>query len=174
MLSAVLSTAAYYGDKALFDRYFAAFLNLHDPQDKQRLMQAMISFRDPAAVTAAMQSVLSGKVALADGFLLLLVPGQASPNTRTMAFEFLKAHFDEIMKNHPSIFGNDLGSFLPLVGQSFCDLESRIELQAFFGPLVDKYTGAPRRLAQVLEGVDLCIANKTAQQPSVTAFLQKY
>ena len=74
-------------------------------------MQAMISFRDPAAVTAAMQSVLSGKVALADGFLLLLVPGQASPNTQKMAFEFLKAHFDEIMKNHPSIFGNDLGSF---------------------------------------------------------------
>jgi len=80
-------------------------------RDKQRLMQAMISFRDPAAVTAAMQSVLSGKVALADGFLLLLVPGQASPNTQKMAFEFLKAHFDEIMKNHPSIFGNDLGSF---------------------------------------------------------------
>ncbi len=95
-------------------------------------MLAMISFRDPAAVTAAMQSVLSGNVALADGFLLLLVPGQASPNTRKMAFEFLKAHLEEIMKNHPSIFGNDLGSLLPLVGQSFCDLESRIETPGLF------------------------------------------
>ena len=60
------------------------------------------------------------------------------------------------------------------MGQSFCDPESRADLQAFFGPLVDKYTGAPRQLALVLEGVDLCIANKTAQQPSLTAFLQKY
>jgi alanyl aminopeptidase len=121
-----------------------------------------------------MQAVLTKKVALTDGFLLLLAPGQGYSETRRMPFDFLKAHFDEIMKDKPSIFGFDLGSFLPRVGQSFCDTGSRQELQQFFGPLVDKYTGAPRRLAQVLEGVDLCIASKKAQEPSVTAFLEKY
>jgi alanyl aminopeptidase len=174
MRSSVLRTAAYYGDKALFDRYLAEFLKTQDPQVKRDLINDMIAFRDPQAIEASMQAVLSRKVPIADGFLLLLAPGYDSPDTRKLPFEFLKAHFDEIMKDHPNIFGFDLGAFLPQVGQSFCDTESRNELQAFFGPVVDKYTGAPRRLAQVLEGVDLCIANKEAQQASVTAFLEKY
>jgi alanyl aminopeptidase len=174
MVGSVLGTAAYYGDHALFERFLAEFQKTQDRQEKQKLLNAMIAFRDPVVIEESMQLVLSKKVALTDGFMLLLAPGQSSSETRNMPFEFLKAHFDEIMKDKPSIFGFDLGSFLPLVGQSFCDAESRNELQAFLGPLADKYTGAPRRLAQVLEGVDLCIANKNAQQPSVTAFLEKY
>jgi hypothetical protein len=39
---------------------------------------------------------------------------------------------------------------------------------------VDKYSGAPRNFAQALEGIDLCIAQKTAQEASVRAFLEKY
>jgi hypothetical protein len=86
----------------------------------------------------------------------------------------VKAHFEEIMKDHPSIFGNDFGSFLPLVGAGLCDSASRSELQAFFGPIVSSYTGAPRKLAQVLEAVDLCIDNKATQQPGMTEFLKRY
>jgi hypothetical protein len=86
----------------------------------------------------------------------------------------VKTHFDEIMKNNPSIFGFSLGSFLPNVGAGFCDAESRKDLQSFFAPLVDKYDGAPRNLAQVLEGIDLCIARVAAQRPSVSEFLAKY
>jgi alanyl aminopeptidase len=91
-----------------------------------------------------------------------------------MAFDFAKAHFDEIMKDHPSIFGFDFGSRLPAVGSELCDSASRSEFQAFFGPKVSGYTGAPRALAQVLEGIDLCIASKMAQQPSVAEFLKRY
>jgi hypothetical protein len=40
--------------------------------------------------------------------------------------------------------------------------------------MVDKYQGAPRNLAQVLEGIDLCVARKAAQAPSVASFLEKY
>jgi len=37
-----------------------------------------------------------------------------------------------------------------------------------------KFTGGPRILAQVLEGIDLCIAYKNAQEASVTEFLKSY
>jgi hypothetical protein len=50
----------------------------------------------------------------------------------------------------------------------------RDRFKAFFTPLVDKYAGAPRNFAQALEGIDLCIAQKTAQEGSVRAFLEKY
>ena len=67
-----------------------------------------------------------------------------------------------------------MGSVLPFAGGSICDAQSRDRYQAFFGPLVNKYSGAPRNFAQVVESIDLCIARKTAQEPSVQAFLAKY
>jgi alanyl aminopeptidase len=171
---AVLNSAAYYGDLALFNRFLEEFKKTKDRQDQQRLLSAMTSFQDRAAIEAGMQAVLSGNVSLVDGFPLLLAAGQEYAETRKMPFEFVKAHFDQIMKGKPDIFGTDLGAILPQVGASFCDAQSRDELQSFFGPLVQKYDGAPRALAQVVEGIDLCIAKKAAQEPSVADFLRKY
>jgi alanyl aminopeptidase len=173
VLGSVLSTAGFHGDLALMQRFLDAFGKTQDRQDQQRLMSAMLAFRDPKAIEAGMQTVLSGKIALKDGFLLIVAAGQRSPQTRKMPLDFVKAHFDEIMKDKPNIFGFDFGGMLPRVGSGFCDAQSRDELQAFFGPIASKYTGAPRTLAQNVEGIDQCIANKAAQQPSVIEFLQK-
>ena len=173
VVGSVLSSAAYHGDITLFQSFLAEFKKTQDRQDQQRLIGAMTEFRDPAAIEAGMQEVLARRVKLADGFPLLF-GGQGSPVTRKHAFEFVKAHFDEIMKDKPSIFGNSFGAILPSVGRSFCDAESRKQLRDYFAPLVDQYDGAPRNLAQVLEGVDLCIARVAAQRPSVSEFLAKY
>jgi alanyl aminopeptidase len=120
-----------------------------------------------------MQAVLSKRVALADGFALL-IGARGMPFHDRLHFDFGKGHLDELTKDHPSIFGFDFGSFLPYLGSGFCDTGSRNELQAFFEPVVSRYTGAPRILTQVLEGVDLCIANKKARQPGVIEFLKRY
>ena len=174
IVSSVLATAAQYGDLALFDRFLAAYQNSQDRQEKQRLLGAMAAFHDRTAIDAAMQTVLKKEIALVDGFTLLLNAGSNFSDTRAMQFEFIKRHFDEITAGHPNIFGNDLGSFLPFSGGTFCDATSRDEFKAFFAPLADKYPGAPRNLAQVLEAIDLCIAGKVAQESSVEAFLEKY
>ena len=137
------------------------------------MLNAMTAFRDPPAIEAGMNAVLKKEVALVDGSRLLLSAGQKDGQTRKLAFEFVSAHFDELMRGHPSIFGLDFGSFLPRVGESFCDANSRDDLHGFFGPRLEKYTGARRALAQVLEGIDLCIANKRSQQESVIAFLKR-
>ncbi len=174
VVEAVLSSAAWYGALPLFQRFLTEFEKTKDRQDQQRLLGAMTDFRDPASIEAGMQEVLSGRVKLADGFLLLLFGGRNSPATLTMPFEFVKAHFDRIMQGNPSIFGDSFGSFLPNVGRSFCDPQLRQQLQDYFDPLVGKYDGAPRNLAQTLETVDLCIARVAAQRPSVSEFLSKY
>jgi alanyl aminopeptidase len=91
-----------------------------------------------------------------------------------MALNFLRANFDQVVAKMPTGGGFDFGSVLPSVGGSYCDTASRNELKTFFQPRVEKFVGAPRALDQVIEGIDLCIANKAAQSPSVAEFLSKY
>jgi alanyl aminopeptidase len=170
---AILETAARHGDLALFNRYLAAYRKSPDRQDRRRLLTAMTAFRDPAAIEAAMQAALSGNIALVDGFRLYFA-GQEYAETQKLAFQFIKAHFDQIVSGRPSVFGNDLGAILPQAGATFCDAQSKKELQDFFAPLVSQFAGAPRTLAQTLEGIDLCIAGKAALEASVKEFLAKY
>jgi alanyl aminopeptidase len=175
MVTAVLDTAAYYGDKTLFEKFLAQYKESKDRQERERLLRAMASFRDPAAIHAAEEAVLAGEIPMVQGGgYLLLSAGQGSANTRHMPFDFLKAHYDQILKERPTGGGFDFGGALPRVGQSYCNAESRDALKEFFKPRVDKLTGAPRTLSQVLESIDVCIAQKKAEQPSVDAFLKKY
>ena len=44
----------------------------------------------------------------------------------------------------------------------------------FFQGRIEKLPGGPRNLAQTLETIDLCIASRTVQEPSVREFLSKY
>lgn len=96
------------------------------------------------------------------------------PETRTMAFDSLKMNFGRLMSGHPKFFGFDLGARLPRVATGFCDTRSRSEFVAFFQPKVGDYEGTLLSYEQTLEQIDLCIALKEAQQPSIAAFLQKY
>ena len=171
--SAVLTTGAFYGDLDLYHRFFDAYLHTQDNQVKQHLLAAMTAFRNRAALEEGFQAALDKKIPLVDGFTLLRA-GQGEPETRGLSFDFVQKHFDALTAGHPSIFGNDLGSLLPYSGNGFCDAASRDRFQAFFAPRVDQYQGAPRNFAQVLEGIDLCIAQKSAQEASVKTFLEKY
>jgi alanyl aminopeptidase len=172
VVTSVLGTAAYYGDKALFERFLAQLDKTQDRQERERILGAMVRFRDHAAVEAGMEAVLSGKVPFMEG-LSLLFSGQLEPSTRSMAFEFMKTHFDEIAAKRPTGGGFDAGAVFPQVGASYCSVEQKQQLQNFFEPRVNKFTGAPRALSQVLESIDDCIALKAAEEPSVEAFLRK-
>lgn len=132
----------------------------------------MASFRDREAIETGMNAVLTGKIAMIDG-LRLLFSGQGEASTRHMAFDFMKAHFDELAAKRPTGGGFDAGAAFPYVGASFCSPEEKEQLQSFFQPRIDKFTGGPRTLSNVLESIDVCIAEKAAQQPSVEAFLKK-
>ncbi len=171
----VLRTAAYYGDKSLMDRYLTALKNTTDRQVRRELLIAMVFFRDPDAVNDGMQSVLAEEVPLSDGgFYLLVVAGRASEATRKMPFEFIKAHYDQILAKRPPMGIFDYSSAFPNVGTSFCDAQSKAELKNFFDPKVDKLLGARHTLTETLEEIDICIATHEAQLPSLEEFLSKY
>jgi cytosol alanyl aminopeptidase len=173
LVSEVLRTAAFYGDKTLFNRYLSEFGKTQDKQIRQSLLSAMTMFRDPAAIEAGMNALLTGDVPFIEGAGLMF-SGQQQAATRGLALQFLKSHWDAVVAKMPTGGGFDFGASLPGVGRSYCDAASRDELKSYFAPRVDKFVGAPRALDQVIETIDLCIANKAAQGPGVAAFLAKY
>lgn len=173
IVSSVLSTAAYYGDKLLFDRFLAEFKNTKDTQVRRELIGAMSSFRDPAAINAGMQAVLNGDIPFLEGAGPLFA-GQSEAKTRKMSFDFLKAHYDEIVAKMPTGGGFDFGTILPQVGGSYCDARSKAELQEFFAPRIGKFVGGQRALDQVLESIGLCASQVDAKKADVSAFLTKY
>lgn len=173
LVDAVLNTAGYYGDQALFDRFMAEFKKTKEKQVRSQLIGAMGSFRSKAAIESGMNALISGEVPFMEGPFLLF-NGQGDASTRKMPFEFLKAHFDQVVAKMPTGGGFDFGSVLPQVGASYCDADSKHELDEFFRPRIDKFTGGKRTLDQVEESIDLCIARVEAQKPSVIAFLEKY
>ena len=60
---------------------------------------------------------------------------------------------------------------LPLVGSGFCNLQQKKELNEFFIPRVENLSGGPRSLAQVTEGIDLCIAKLKHDKPMLRVYL---
>jgi alanyl aminopeptidase len=173
LLGSILRAAAFNGDKALHARYLAKLEGTTDKANRSRILGALSDFRDPAALHAGMDILASGKIPFIEASGLLFA-GQTFPETRRLAFDFLKVNFDTIVKLMPTGGGFDFGSVLPDVGSSFCDIKSRNELESFFTPKVAQFTGAPNALKQTLETIDLCIASKAAQQPGFDKFLEKY
>jgi alanyl aminopeptidase len=173
LVSSVLNATAFYGDKTFFEQLMGSLKVTKDRQERERIISAMSRFRDPAAITEGFNAILSDKVPFIEGAGLLF-GGQMSPATRTMSFDFLKAHYDEILAKRPTGGGFDFGSELPFVGDTYCNATDKAALKEFFEPRVGKLLGAPRTLKQVLESIDVCIAQTAEQEPSVEAFLKSY
>jgi alanyl aminopeptidase len=174
IISPVLSTAAYHGGRDLFDRYLKAARAIESRTDRLRLYSALGSFRDPAIAREAMNLVLSEGFDIRES-LGILMASQATPAIRRMRFDFVKQHFDDLIKRLPAEGGFQLGARLPAnVGNVFCSEDTARELEVFFGPKVKSFHGGEQALAETLENVRLCSALKEKQQASVAEFLRGY
>jgi alanyl aminopeptidase len=169
MVGAVLSTAARHGDRALFDRLRAAAKEEKDEDIQRSLLYAMGLFPQPEIVKAALSIVLTDEFDIRQSLVILFAASE-SPRARDLAYDFVKRNWDALIARMPT----DFGAFTPGVAAGYCDEQHRQDAASFFEGRSTKYTGGPRILAQTLEGIDLCVAYKKAQQPSVIEFLEPY
>jgi alanyl aminopeptidase len=169
MLSSVLSTAAYFGDQALFDTPLRELKKTKDLRQRGSIIRALGAFRDPKLVTAALDLVIHSDIDTRETTALLYA-GINDPATERMPFEFVKANYDEILKRAPSGGGSDFGAILPYSASSFCDAASEKEYIDFFGERAKKFTGGPRVYDQMLEGIRLCEAEKAAESADIAAY----
>jgi len=169
MVGTVLAIAARHGDQKLYDRLRAKLDDTHDGERRSQILRAMAGFSDPAIVEQALGLVLSDQLEY-DEAMTIYWGTFADRKSRELAFAWIQKSYDALVARLPG----DQGAYLPYAGAQYCDAEHRAEVEAFFAQRVDKFEGGPRVLAQVLEGIDLCIASRSRQEAAVAAFLEKY
>jgi alanyl aminopeptidase len=169
MLQDVMITAARHGDRSLFDRMHDQAKKETDENARGTLLAALGAFRDPAILKAAHAIVLTDEFQPRESINVFFATS-SFPDTRELGYEFVKQNWDALIAKLPT----DFGAFLPYAAVGFCDGQHRADAEAFFKDRVTKVVGAPRNLAQVLETISLCAANKEANEASVVEFLTKY
>ncbi len=163
----VLNVAAKTGDRALFDDLHAAAQKEPDRRDRRWLLQAMGAFREPEIAKSALALALSDEFDPRETFWIV-VTAVTAPETRDQAYQFIKENFNRWLARLP----RDFGAQMPSLVEGYCDPKHRADVEAFFKDRSTGFTGGPRRLANALERIDLCIAAKRVQQPSVEAFFR--
>jgi alanyl aminopeptidase len=170
MLETVLAIAAQAADRPLVDRLRAEVLRESDRERRQRLFGALGSLRDPDRAREALALTLDERLDLRESVWMLWGLG-SHRETRRLAFDFLKSHYDALAGRLPKGTFSPTAYF-PWVAAGLCTSDARQEIEAFFEPRAAAVEGGPRVLKQALESVDQCLARRKAQQPSVAAFLQ--
>jgi alanyl aminopeptidase len=168
LIGSALTLAAKGGDRAFWDQLHAAARAEKDRRDRNRLLDALGSFEDPALVDESL------KLALTDEFdpresMALLFGAAGDRRTRQQAYDFVKANYDTLLARLPKQWG----AGMVRLASGFCDAAHRADAEAFFKERTTAQEGGPRTYAQTMESIDMCIARRTRDQPSVKAFLTR-
>jgi aminopeptidase N len=165
MVGVALTIAAHHGDRAFYDRLHAEVAKAAAPRRRRHLLAAMASFRDPAVVREGLSLFLSKELDPRDALPLLFQDDRMVD----VSFAFLKDHYDAVIARLPGELAGDA----PRFADAFCSARDRAEVDSFFKGRVEKLTGAPRTLAQVLERISLCSAQRDLHAASFASFLKK-
>ncbi|WP_375768755.1 M1 family metallopeptidase [Archangium gephyra] len=166
LVRATLGIASAHGDAALHGQLMTAMRSEQERHKRERLIDALAGFRDPALVRENLKLLLEPSVDLREAGDLLF--GAAwDVRSRDEAYAFVKEHYDVLAARLPE----DRVEGLAWTAASYCDPVHRQEAAAFFSERMERAPGGTRTLAQVLEGMDLCIAFKAAQGSSLESFL---
>lgn len=170
MVETTLAVAARSGDKAFVDRLHAEVKGSKERDRRERLFAALSQLQAPEQVDRALALTLDAGIDPRES-LGLLFAFATRPDTRHLGYEFVKAHYDELLARFPQGSVFDVQAYLPFIAEHFCDAQRRDDVRSFFEPRMKEVAGGPRNLAQAVEAIELCTAQRAAQERSVAAFL---
>lgn len=168
MIGLVMWLGARNADEALWTKLHEAAKTTKDRKERTHLLDAMGAVTDPKLIEKNFAVVLSDDFDPRES-MTLFWGALTEPKNRQMAYDWMKASYDRLIARMPK----DWGAGLAGAAGRFCDSAHRADAEAFFKERATKTTGGPRILAQVLEGMSLCEAQRPARQESVSAFLSK-
>jgi alanyl aminopeptidase len=166
LVDTTLGIASAHGDRALHARLMAALRSEKERKKREQLIDALAGFRDPELVRENLALLLEPGVDLREvGDLLFRAGGEV--RSRDVVYAFVKEHYDTLAARLPE----ERLEGLTWSAAAWCDPVHRQEATTFFTERMARVPGGTRTLAQVLEGMDLCIAFKAAQGSSLESFL---
>jgi alanyl aminopeptidase len=171
MVLTVLGVAARHGDAALYDKLLAAAKGAKELKQRTEYLDALAAFRDPALVARNHDVVLSDTFDIREVSALAFggLGGSVDDAAREAMWTWFKANYDAYMGRLPE----PSRVYVVRVAGGFCDEAHRKDVEEFFADKVKAIRGAPRTLKAVLERIGTCARLRTAQRPSVIAFLKK-
>lgn len=174
MLDGVLSVAATFGDRSFFDSLLSELTKTSDERERQSILRALGSFREPNLAEASLDLVLDPKIDVRESQPLLDIVAFSGRYRETgrLPFEFVQKNFDELVRRLPKGGPRgDSGASLVFVGQYFCDEQSRKEFVNFFEERVKQFNGGQQNFSRVVETIKTCEAHKAAQATDVSTYL---
>jgi aminopeptidase N len=166
-VSVAMRVEARRGDKALLDQYLEAFAAVDSPGDKQRLLSAIGSFRDPDVVAAVLDFALDDSLtAIETGTVLVRLAGW--DDNRPMLLDWLIEHDTELRARLP----DGMMSRIP-DAMTDCSTELLPRLMEFYGAPERAVSGIESELedseAEVLE----CSALRARELDSVRRYFEE-
>jgi alanyl aminopeptidase len=168
VVETVLAAASVHGDADFHARLESALRATDERHQRSVILNALAHARDPARVRANLALIATGVVDLRESTVLITVPME-TPEVRDVVDQVIRDGYDAIAARVPR---QSLHRVIR-VAAGHCDKEHLEQLDAFFGPRAADMPGGPRALAETREHIQLCIAARNLQQPSVEAFLKK-
>ncbi|ATB29400.1 M1 family metallopeptidase [Melittangium boletus] len=166
LVETMLSVAAAHGDAAFHAQVMKAMRAEPERKRREQLIGALRGFTEPSLVKEQLRLLLEPSVDPREVGGLLFAAGWKA-RTRDVAYAFVKEHYDALAARFPE----ERLSMLMVAVSSFCDPVHRQDLATFFAGRMARVPGGPRTYDRSLEQMDLCIALKAAQGPSIEAFL---
>jgi len=167
IISMVLGVAAHNGDAALFDKYLAALRKVNSPEQFHNVAYALSAFRNPELVQRWLGITVSDEIRNQDA-PHLIAKILSNRDNQAVAWAWLKTHWPEVEKRTTMSSGLDIIA----ATRSFCDSESRDDMQKFFTE--HKVPSAERTLKLAAEGIDSCIHYRDHQQNNLAAWLGRH
>jgi alanyl aminopeptidase len=174
MVRPALKVAAEHGTAELFDKYFAEARKETDSFPKSSLVGALGYFRDPQLARRALALVMNGTFDPRIGIRIFRAMTE-EPGVGRLPYEFAKAHYDELVAKLPSGIGTDYAALLPsfaLAGS--CSTAAQEDVKQFFTARMQSVQGGPRALANTVEEIGLCAAQKSQAENSIRAFFTQH
>jgi hypothetical protein len=166
LVDAVLMAAAH-GNEQLYDQYVAHMQAAKTPSVYYAYFEALSGFTAPQLVQRTLDLALSSEVRSQDmegPFFDEL----ANPASQRVAWEYVKAHYDQIIKSMPVEFDE---AYIAQMVWGFCDAGMRDDAMTL---LSAKLAGHPQRLLnEAVDKINNCIAAKDTQAPQLAQWLRQ-
>jgi alanyl aminopeptidase len=154
----LLETAAQDGDAALFNAFVAALGQARDSATRIDIDVALGHFHDPALLQRAFELALADGQDQREAREIYEAAGE-DPGNAPALLRFVAQRHDDIARG----MSDDAVARMPRWHVHLCTPGERTALQALYGARLAGVPGGPRNLAQTLEAVDICIANRKLQ-----------
>ncbi len=166
LADAAVKVAARHGDATLYAQYQAQLKENLPPETHYLFFYALADFPSTELAQQTLNWSLTPEVRNQD--LYIIDKLVENPNIRSVSWEFMRQHFDEISrKSAGGLWGSDLYIY---AAYPVCDTKLRSELEEFYRQ--HPFEGKEREEARMLERISDCIALRDQQQERLSAWLQ--